>query len=60
VQHVSPRVLEGLGVVGDEASCRDRIDAFARAGLTMPVVLPFTATGADPRTSLLRTLRAFA
>jgi len=59
VQHISPRVLEGLGVVGDEASCRDRIDAFARAGLTMPVVLPFTATGADPRTSLLRTLRAF-
>ena len=59
VRHISPRVLEGLGVVGDEASCRDRIEAFARAGLTMPVVLPFTATGADPRASLLRTLRAF-
>jgi len=59
VRHVSPRVLEGLGVVGNEAACRERIEAFARAGLTMPVVLPFTATGADPRASLLRTLRAF-
>jgi len=59
VRHISPRVLEGLGVVGDEAACRDRIEAFARVGVTMPVVLPFTPTGADPRASLLRTLRAF-
>lgn len=59
VRHVSPRVLEGLGVVGNEAACRERIAAFGRAGLTMPVVLPFTAGGADPRASLLRTLRAF-
>ena len=60
VRHISPRVLDGLGVVGPEAACRARIEAFARAGVTMPVVLPFTASGADPRASLLRTLRAFA
>ena len=59
VGHISPRVLEGLGVVGNEAACRERMAAFARAGLTMPVVLPFTPAGADPRTSLLRTMRAF-
>jgi probable F420-dependent oxidoreductase len=59
VAHISPRVLDGLGVVGDEAACRERMAAFARAGLTMPVVLPFTPAGADPRASLLRTLRAF-
>ena len=59
VRHISPRVLDGLGVVGNEAFCRGRIAEFARAGLTMPVVLPFTATGAEPRASLLRTLRAF-
>ena len=59
VGHISPRVLDGLGVVGNEAACRERMAAFERAGLTMPVVLPFTPAGADPRASLLRTLRAF-
>lgn len=62
VKRVSPRVLDGLGVVGDEAFCRERIDAFARAGLTEPVILPFApaAGGGDPRPALLRTLRAFS
>jgi len=60
VGEISPRVLDGLGVVGDAAVCRARLDAFARAGLTMPVVLPFNpAAGGDPRPALLRTLRAF-
>jgi len=61
VKQVSPRVLDGLGVVGDEAFCRERIAEFARAGLTQPVILPFAPTGAtgDPRPALLRTLRAF-
>jgi alkanesulfonate monooxygenase SsuD/methylene tetrahydromethanopterin reductase-like flavin-dependent oxidoreductase (luciferase family) len=62
VGEISPRVLDGLGVVGDEAFCRARIEAFARAGLTQPVVLPFNpaaAAGGDPRPALLRTLRAF-
>src|SRR5207237_9765589 len=59
VAEISPRVLDGLGVIGDEAFCRERVDAFARAGLTMPVVLPFNpagAVGGDPRPSLMRTL----
>jgi alkanesulfonate monooxygenase SsuD/methylene tetrahydromethanopterin reductase-like flavin-dependent oxidoreductase (luciferase family) len=59
VGHISPRVLDGLGVVGNEAVCREQMAAFARAGLTMPVVLPFTPAGADPRAALLRTMRAF-
>ena len=46
-------------LVGDEAACRERLAAFASAGVTMPVVLPFTPAGADARASLLRTLRAF-
>ena len=60
VGHISPRMLDGLGIVGDEATCRRRLADFARAGLTMPVVLPFAPPGADPRAALLRTLRAFA
>jgi probable F420-dependent oxidoreductase len=59
VREVSPRVLDGLGVVGDEAFCRERIGAYAKAGLTMPVVLPFVPEGADRAASLRRTLTAF-
>jgi probable F420-dependent oxidoreductase len=59
VREVSPRVLDGLGVVGDEAFCRARIKAYADSGLTMPVILPFVPEGADRAASLRRTLGAF-
>ena len=59
VREVSPRVLDGLGVVGDENFCRERFAAYARAGLTMPVVLPYVPDGADRAVSLRRTLGAF-
>jgi len=62
VKQVSPRVLDGLGVVGDEAFCCRRIAEFRRSGLTQPVIVPFAPAGGggDPRAALLRTLRAFA
>ena len=61
VKQITPRVLAGLGVIGAADACRARIEAFRRAGLTMPVVVPFApvASGGDPRPSLLRTIRAF-
>jgi len=58
VKKISPRMLDGLGVVGDEAFCRARIAEFAASGLTQPVIVPFAPAGAD-RGALLRTLRAF-
>ncbi|MBI4635074.1 MAG: LLM class F420-dependent oxidoreductase [Candidatus Rokubacteria bacterium] len=61
VRHISPRLLETLGVVGPAPACRDRIAEFARAGVTMPVILPFPPAGADvdAQAGLRRTLRAF-
>ena len=59
MKQVSSRFLDGLGVVGPEASCRERIAEFARAGLTQPVIVPFAPGGADARAAQLRTLRAF-
>jgi hypothetical protein len=60
VKQVSPRFLEGLGVVGPESFCRERIAEFTRAGLTQPVIVPFApGVGHDTRTAQLRTLRAF-
>ena len=58
VKKISPRMLDGLGVVGDEAFCRARIAEFAASGLTQPVIVPFAPPGAD-KASLLRTLRTF-
>ena len=59
VREVSSRVLDGLGVVGNERFCRERFEAYARAGLTMPVVLPYVPEGVDRAASLRRTLAAF-
>jgi probable F420-dependent oxidoreductase len=59
VRQVSPRVLDGLGMVGDERFCRARVTAYADAGMTMPVILPFVPEGADRAASLRRTLGAF-
>ena len=60
VQKLSARVLDALGVVGPEAACRTRMADFARSGLTMPVVVPFTVDGAgDARAAIVRTMRAF-
>lgn len=58
VTRISPRVLDAFGVVGPEADCRERMAEFSRAGLTMPVVVPFAPDG-DRRASMLRTIRAF-
>ena len=55
---VSPRFLDGLGVIGPADFCRERVAQFAKAGLTMPVIMPFSPDS-DPRPSLLRTIRTF-
>jgi probable F420-dependent oxidoreductase len=59
VKQVSRRFLDGLGVVGPEALCRERVAEFVRAGLTQPVIVPFAPGGGDTRAAQLRTLRAF-
>jgi len=58
VKSISERVLDGLGAVGPADLCRERLGAFARAGVT-PVVVPFATPGAEARASMLRTFRAF-
>ncbi|MGH7324361.1 MAG: LLM class F420-dependent oxidoreductase [Candidatus Rokuibacteriota bacterium] len=58
VKCISPRMLDGLGVAGSPEFCRAQIAEFAKAGLTMPVVFPFSPDP-DPRPSILRTMRTF-
>jgi probable F420-dependent oxidoreductase len=62
VKQISERMLDALGVVGPEDACRARMAEFTRAGLTMPVVMPFApeaGNGGDVRASVLRTVRTF-
>jgi hypothetical protein len=58
VKQISPRMLEGLGVIGLADACRARVREFAGSGLTQPVIVPFSPDP-DPRASLLRTIRTF-
>jgi probable F420-dependent oxidoreductase len=58
VGKLSPRMLEGLGVIGPADACRARMRDFAASGLTQPVVIPFTPDP-QPAASILRTIRAF-
>jgi probable F420-dependent oxidoreductase len=58
VRQISARFLHGLGNIGSADACRARLAEFAKAGLTMPVVFPFSPE-ADPRPGLLRTVRTF-
>ena len=58
VGRVSERFLDGLGVVGSAAFCRDRVEEYVKAGVGQPVIVPF-APESDPRPAILRTIRSF-
>lgn len=58
VRQISQRFLDGLGVVGSADFCRQRLQDFAKAGLTQTVVFPFSADP-GPFPALLRTVQAF-
>ncbi len=58
VREISPRFLDAMGIVGPADFCRQRIKDYANAGLTQPLVFPFTPDP-QPLPSLLRTAQAF-
>ncbi|MBI3624775.1 MAG: LLM class F420-dependent oxidoreductase [Candidatus Rokubacteria bacterium] len=59
VSQISARFLDGLGIVGRADFCRRRLEEYTKAGLTQPVIFPFSPDP-DPRPALSRTLQAFA
>ena len=59
VSQISARFLDGLGMVGPADFCRRRLEEYTKAGLTQPVIFPFSPDP-DPRPTLSRTLKAFA
>jgi alkanesulfonate monooxygenase SsuD/methylene tetrahydromethanopterin reductase-like flavin-dependent oxidoreductase (luciferase family) len=56
---ISDRMVEALGVIGTAEVCRTRLRQFAEAGITLPIVLPFTPEAASAQ-GYRRTIGALA
>jgi len=54
---VPDRVIEELFVIGDRTACIDKIEAYRRAGVTVPV-LAFLPTALEPRELAERNIAA--
>lgn len=53
----SARMIEAVVLHGDEAQCRDKLDAFARASGCDEIILSIMFVGADRNASMQRALR---
>jgi len=50
-------MVHALAAIGSPEECRTQLAAFVDAGVTLPIVFPFSYE-ADPFPSVLRTLQA--
>ena len=58
---VPDALLTAVGVVGTPAECRERIDAYRRSGIALPIILPLLRSGGpNPKQEVMDTLRACA
>jgi probable F420-dependent oxidoreductase len=57
VAAVSDRMVDGIDVIGDEQTAHDTMQAYADAGVDVPVLMPLP-WGKDRRASAERTIRA--
>jgi alkanesulfonate monooxygenase SsuD/methylene tetrahydromethanopterin reductase-like flavin-dependent oxidoreductase (luciferase family) len=56
---VSDRLIEALGVAGTPAECRERIDAYRRSGIALPIIFP-VSSGPNGKQSVTDAIRACA
>src|SRR5437773_12566941 len=59
-QDVPERFVQELGLVGDHAAARARLERYRAAGADVTVVYPVASVGEPPARSLLTTLEALA
>ena len=58
---VPDALLAAVGVVGTPAECRERIEAYRRSGIALPIILPpLRSGGLNPKQEVMDTLRACA
>jgi alkanesulfonate monooxygenase SsuD/methylene tetrahydromethanopterin reductase-like flavin-dependent oxidoreductase (luciferase family) len=56
---VPDALIEAIAVAGTPAECRDRVEAYRRSGITLPIISP-RPTGADPKQAAFEALKACA
>jgi alkanesulfonate monooxygenase SsuD/methylene tetrahydromethanopterin reductase-like flavin-dependent oxidoreductase (luciferase family) len=56
---VPDELIEAIAVAGTPAECRDRIEAYRRSGITLPIISP-RPTGTDPKQATIEALKACA
>jgi probable F420-dependent oxidoreductase len=56
-QHISDAMVHALAAIGSPDACRAQLATFAAAGVTLPIIFPFSHDTA-PVPSVLRTLQA--
>jgi probable F420-dependent oxidoreductase len=52
-------LIEAIAVAGTPAECRDRVEAYRRSGITLPIISP-RPTGTDPKQAAFEALKACA
>ncbi len=56
---IADHMVDALGVIGPADACREKVEAFAAAGVDEPIILPFTPE-ADALSAYRRTISAFS
>jgi probable F420-dependent oxidoreductase len=56
---VPDTLIEAIAVAGTPAECRDRIEAYRRSGIALPIISP-RPSGADPKQAAIEALKACA
>jgi alkanesulfonate monooxygenase SsuD/methylene tetrahydromethanopterin reductase-like flavin-dependent oxidoreductase (luciferase family) len=59
MQCISDSMVHAMAAIGDAATCRTHLETFVKAGVTLPIVFPFSYD-AEPFPGVLRTLQAIA
>jgi probable F420-dependent oxidoreductase len=52
-------LIEAIAVAGAPAECRERVEAYRRSGITLPIISP-RPTGTDPKQAAIEALKACA
>jgi probable F420-dependent oxidoreductase len=58
-RHVPDALIEAVGVAGTAAQCRERVEAYRRSGIALPIISPRVG-GPDGKASVTAAIRACA
>ncbi len=56
---IADHMVDALGVIGTADACREKVEAFAAAGVDEPIILPFTPE-VDALSAYRQTISAFS